>query len=196
MTPVLLLTAAVIASPLDPLISKLEEAGYMTGSFRQVDFWALTLEEEVSAGTMHLARPDLFRLSYDDPPGAETGFDGSVLYTVEPEVEQVIIYGDREPGSFLHLLEETGDSTACRVLDTGPDSTRVELEGDFGQGIVLMEVGFTTSDSLPYLFSTTDLNGNRTTYLLHGVTAAGSVPDGVFVLRVPEGYETVQPEGS
>ncbi|OPL19115.1 MAG: hypothetical protein AVO35_12195 [Candidatus Aegiribacteria sp. MLS_C] len=196
MIPVLLLTAAVCSSPLDPLLAKLEAAVYMTGSFRQVDFWALTLEDEVSVGTMHLARPDLFRLSYDDPAGAETGFDGSVLYTVEPEVEQVVIYGDREPGSFLHLLEEAGDSTACRILDTGPDSTRVELEGDFGQGIILMEVGFTVSDSLPYLFSTTDLNGNSTTYMLHGITASGSVPQGVFGLVVPEGYETVEPEGT
>lgn len=195
MSSIAIFTAALFLSPLDPLIDKLENTEYMTGSFVQTDFWALTLEEEVSSGIMHLARPDLFRLCYDDPAGAETGYDGSVLYTVEPDIGQVMVYGSREPESFLHLLEQCGDSTICRVTDQDPDTMVVELEGDFGQGIGSMEVGFCLSDSLPFLFSTTDFNGNTTTYRISGIVTSGTVPEGVFLLRIPEGFELVDPEG-
>ncbi|MBN2587910.1 MAG: outer membrane lipoprotein carrier protein LolA [Candidatus Fermentibacteraceae bacterium] len=195
MIQLLALLAAVSSSPLSPLLDKLSDTGYMTGSFSQTDFWALTLEEESSSGIMHLALPDLFRLSYSDPEGSETGFDGTVLYTVEPDLRQVIIYPSREPESFLHLLSQCDDSTICRTLESGEDSLLFELEGDFGQGIRLMEVGFTLSDSLPFLFSTTDYNGNTTTYRLRDLVTSADCPDGVFSFSAPDGYEIIDPEG-
>ncbi len=195
MIQLLVLLTSISSSPLSPLLEKLSDTGYMTGSFSQTDFWALTLEEESSSGTMHLALPDLFRLSYSDPEGSATGYDGTVLYTVEPDLHQVIIYPSREPESFLHLLSQCDDSTICRTLESGDDSLIFELEGDFGQGISLMEVGFALSDSLPFLFSTTDYNGNTTTYRLWDLITSADYPAGVFSFPAPEGYEIIDPEG-
>ena len=192
----LLLIAAFSSSPVSPLLEKLRETAYMTGSFRQSDMWALTLEEETSCGTMHLARPRLFRLSYSDPDGRATGYDGSVLYTVEPDLGQVILYPSREPDSFLHLLEQCADSTLQRTVESTGDSLFVSLRGDFGQGISFIEVGFTVSDSLPFTFSTTDYNGNTTTYDLWDITTSEQVPQGVFDLEVPQGFEVIDPEGA
>lgn len=194
MLGILILVSIVSTSPLSPLLRKLEDTGYLTGSFSQTDFWALTLEEESSSGTMHLAPPDLFRLSYSCPSGSATGYDGSVLYTVEPDLRQVIVYSSGEPESFLHLLSECDDSTLCQILRSGGDSLMVRLDGDFGQGISRIEVGYTISDSLPYIFSTTDYNGNTTTYWLTGLTAASGYSEDVFGFSVPEGYEVIDPE--
>jgi outer membrane lipoprotein-sorting protein len=194
MPTLLLFIAALSSSPLSPLLQKLEGTGYMTGQFSQTDFWALTLEEESSSGTMHLALPDLFRLSYTEPPGSATGYDGAVLYTIEPRLRQAVIYSSREPESFLHLLTRCNDSTLCVTLECGEDSMLVELEGDFGQGINRMEVGFTMSDSLPFLFSTTDYNGNTTSYRLWDLSTADRYPPGVFSFSLPEGYEIIDPE--
>lgn len=194
MLSALILASLIASSPLSPLLRKMENTEYMTGLFEQTDRWALTLQEETSDGTMHLGRPDLFRLSYSGPRGGATGYDGSVLYTVEDDIEQVIIYPSREPGSFLHLLDRCSDSTLTEVLHSGNDSLVVRLDGEFGEGITSMTVGFTLSDSLPFLFSSTDCNGNRTTYRLREVSTFDDLPDGVFALNVPEGYEVVDPE--
>jgi outer membrane lipoprotein-sorting protein len=167
---------------------------FMTGSFAQTDYWALTLEEETSSGTMYIAQPDLFLLSYSEPEGSGTGYDGSVFYTLEPDLQQVLLYPSREPGSFLHLIEKCADSTVTETVQCCGDSISVELEGDFGDGINHMEVGFTLSDSLPFLFSTTDYNGNRTVYEMWDVTTADLYPENAFQLVVPNGYTVVNPE--
>jgi outer membrane lipoprotein-sorting protein len=189
-----LLVYITALSPLSPLLEKMRNAAFMTGSFSQTDSWALTLDEETSSGTMYIAQPDLFLLSYSEPEGSGTGYDGSVLYTVEPDLEQVLLYPSREPGSFLHLIEKCADSTAAETIRYSGDSISVELEGDFGDGIHHMEVGFTLSDSLPFLFSTTDYNGNRTVYEMWDVTTADSYPESVFQLVIPDGYTVVNPE--
>ncbi|MCD4775451.1 MAG: outer membrane lipoprotein carrier protein LolA [Candidatus Aegiribacteria sp.] len=189
-----LLVSILALSPLSPLLEKMKNTVFMTGSFTQTDSWALTLEEETSSGTMYIAQPDLFLLSYSEPEGSATGYDGSVLYTLEPDLQQVLLYPSREPGSFLHLIEKCADSTVTETIQYSGDSISVELEGDFGDGINRMEVGFTLSDSLPFLFSTTDYNGNRTAYEMWDVTAGDSYPEDVFQLVIPDGYTVVNPE--
>lgn len=182
------------SSPLNPLLEKMRSTVYMTGSFIQTDSWALTLEEEVSSGTMYIAQPDLFLLSYSEPEGSSIGYDGSILYTVEPELEQVLLYPSREPGSFLHMIEKCSDSTAAETLHYSGDSLIVSIEGDFGEGINHMEVGFTISDSLPFLFTTSDYNGNTTSYDLWDISTSDTYQDNTFQLNVPDGYTVVNPE--
>lgn len=189
-----LLVSITAISPLSPLLEKMSNTVFMTGYFSQTDSWALTLEEETSSGTMYIAQPDLFLLSYSEPEGSGTGYDGSVLYTLEPDIQQVFLYPSREPGSFLHLIEKCADSTVTETLQYSGDSISVELEGDFGDGINHMEVGFTLSDSLPFLFSTTDYNGNRTVYEMWDITTGDSYPESAFQLVVPDGYTVVNPE--
>lgn len=194
MLNLILLVCITASSPLNPLLEKMRSTVYMTGSFLQTDSWALTLDEEVSSGTMHIAQPDLFLLSYSEPEGSGIGYDGSVLYTIEPDLEQVLLYPSREPGSFLHLIEKCSDSTAAETLHYSGDSLIVVLEGDFGEGINHMEVGYTLSDSLPFLFTTSDYNGNRTSYDLWDLTTSDIYVDNTFQLNVPDGYTVVNPE--
>ncbi len=193
----MLIAALVLASasPLAPLVKRLETAGYMTGSFVQEETWALTLETEQSAGTMHLAQPNLFRLEYSDPEGASTGYDGDVLYSADPLAGQVLVYPDRSPTSFLHMVEEARDSGTVLSEEVSGDSVTVSLSGSFGEGICRMTVGYTMADSLPWLFGTTDVNGNTVLYRMYGVQTADEPPEGVFSMEVPEGWETVQAGG-
>ncbi|MCK5116410.1 MAG: outer membrane lipoprotein carrier protein LolA [Candidatus Aegiribacteria sp.] len=189
-----LLISIASSSSLNPLLEKMKNTVFMTGSFIQTDSWALTLEEETSSGTMYLGHPDLFLLSYTEPAGAAMGYDGSVLYTVEADLQQVILYSSGEPGSFLHMLEKCADSTIAETLQFSGDSLIILLEGDFGEGISRMKVGFTLSDSLPFLFSTTDYNGNRTEYSIWNLTTDDYSPENVFQLIIPDGYTVVNPE--
>ena len=191
---ILILLIAAEGSVAEPLVEKMRNTEFMTGDFVQTDRWALTLEEETSSGTMYIARPDLFLLSYSDPEGYRKGYDGSVLYTVEPDLEQVILYTSSEPGSFLHMLDRCTDPAVTETVVSRGDSVRVIMEGDLGQGISVMEVAFTSADSLPYYFSTTDYNGNVTSYTISGVTASNTFSIEDFQLTVPEGYAVVEPE--
>ena len=191
---ILILLIAAEGSAAEPLVEKMRNTEFMTGDFVQTDRWALTLEEETSSGTMYIARPDLFLLSYSDPEGYRKGYDGSVLYTVEPDLEQVILYTSSEPGSFLHMLDRCTDPAVTETVVSRGDSVRVIMEGDLGQGISVMEVAFTSADSLPYYFSTTDYNGNVTSYTISGVTASNTFSIEDFQLTVPEGYAVVEPE--
>ena len=94
----MLLISITASSPLNPLLEKMSNTVYMTGSFIQIDTWALTLDEEVSSGTMYIAQPDLFLLSYTEPEGSRIGYDGSVLYTVEPDLEHADFFAARLQG--------------------------------------------------------------------------------------------------
>ncbi len=189
-----LLISITSSSSISPLLEKMRNTVFMTGSFIQTDSWALTLEEETSSGTMYLAHPDLFLLSYSEPDGSAIGYDGSVLYTIEADMQQVLLYPSREPGSFLHLLERCADSTDAEILQFNGDSLTVLLEGDFGDGINRMKVGFTLSDSLPFLFSTIDYNGNRTEYAIRNLTVDDICPESTFQLVIPDGYTVMNPE--
>lgn len=189
-----LLISITASSPLSPLLEKMRNTVFMTGSFIQTDSWALTLEEETSSGTMYIARPDLFLLSYTEPMGSAMGYDGSVLYTIEADLQQVLLYPSEEPGSFLHMLERCSDTTITEAFQVTGDSLIVLLEGDFGDGINRMKVGFTLSDSLPFLFSTTDYNGNRTEYTIWDLTTDDFCPESIFQLIVPDTYTILNPE--
>jgi outer membrane lipoprotein-sorting protein len=195
MNMLLTLVMVLCGSGLQPLIARIGDAGYLTGGFTQTDEWALTLEEEISEGVMHLAHPDLFLLEYHDPEGFRSGYDGEYLYTVEADVEQVILYPSSGPGSFLHMIERASDSSAVELVEIAGDSMTVIIQGDLGQGITSMTVGYTLSDSLPFLFSTRDANGNRTSYLMRDLEVADSCAPGIFQMTVPDGYMLVEPEG-
>lgn len=188
-----LFSSIIAVSPLEPLLEKMQNSIFMTGSFSETDTWALTLEEEISSGTMYIAHPDLFLLKYTDPQGAETGYDGSCFFTVEPDIRQVIIYPGREPGNFLHMIEKCADSSAAETVEFNSDSLLVLLEGDFGEGIIRMSVGFTVSDSLPFLFSTTDVNGNSTLYHMWNIEIENTFAESIFNMNVPDDYTVINP---
>lgn len=187
----LLTAAAVSASPLDPLTARLEGAAFLRGDFVQTDVWALTLEEETSTGILFLAPPDLFLLEYSDPPGKRMGFDGENLYTVDALFEQVILYEGSEPGNFLNMLERFSDTTLVSSIYSSGDSLTVSLSGDLGEGISTMVVGYTMSDSLPWLFRTTDVNNNVTSYSIRGIEIEAVQPVAFFAMVVPEGFELI-----
>ncbi|MBN1434036.1 outer membrane lipoprotein carrier protein LolA [Candidatus Fermentibacterales bacterium] len=178
-------------SVIDPVAQRLEQAGMLEASFVQVDHWALTLEDETSAGTVLLAPPNLFLLDYSDPEGRCLGYDGFVLYSIEPDVRQVILHRAGEPGSFLSLLDDAREPDLIVSVEQSGDSTAAVLRGDFGEGVVEMTVGFTVADSLPFLFRTVDCNGNSTSYRFESFSTFDEADHSLFALSVPEGYDLV-----
>lgn len=179
------------AGLLDPLTAKLEDSVFLTGNFVQTDTWALTLETEVSRGVMSLAHPNLFRLDFTDPPGRITGCDGTAVYTVEPLYGEVMVYGDSSPEGFLHLLHRAGDEGMDIRGETLDGLVTVTVQGDLGGGISMLRVRYSAADSLPVLFSTSDVNGNATEWALSGLETGMRVPGGLFDMPVPEGYTVV-----
>ncbi len=182
---------ALVSSLLDPLTLKLSETGFLSGTFVQTDTWALTRETEVSRGVMGIAHPNLFRLDYSTPPGRVTGCDGGSVYTIDPLYSEVVVYGDSGAEGFLHLLERADDEGMVTEEHTNGDEVAVTVTGDLGGGISSMEVRYNRSDSLPFYFSTSDVNGNLTVWSLSDLETAGEPPSGYFRMTVPAGYTTV-----
>ncbi len=190
---VITLIIAVLSSvlPLEPVTVRLENAALLTCEFVQTDIWALTLEEETSSGVLYLAPPNLFLFEYSDPPGKKMGFDGEHLYSLDPFFRQVILYRGGEPGSFLHMLERCSDTTLVGSFDMLGDSMIVSLSGDLGEGISSMTVGYSISDSLPWLFRTTDVNNNIVSYTMQDMQVMREVPPDLFTMTVPEDFELI-----
>ncbi|NLP04399.1 outer membrane lipoprotein carrier protein LolA [Candidatus Fermentibacteria bacterium] len=191
----LLAVSAVASSPADPLLARLESAAFLEADFVQSDFWALTRETETSSGHLSLAFPDMFRFEYTSPSPRETGFDGTTLYTVEHSSRQVIVNSEGSCCGFMSFLDHARDESLVASSGVTGDMVTVRLEGDLGEGISEMEMRFTAGDSLPVSLSTTDVNGNSTTWYLSGVTISRLCPPGAFSLTVPPGYETIRPGG-
>ncbi len=186
---IILLSLVVSTLSLEPLTEKLESMEYLTGSFIQTDYWALTLDSEVSGGTLHLAHPNLFLLEYDDIPGRATGCTGSGVFTVDPEFMEILVYSGT-PTGFLHILSTPAEGGSSAEYRLDGDSLTVIMTGDFDGGITGITAGYTLSDSLPYLLATEDSNGNTTTWELTGLSTSGSPPD-VFSLPDLPGYVLV-----
>ncbi|HRY61192.1 MAG TPA: outer membrane lipoprotein carrier protein LolA [Candidatus Fermentibacter sp.] len=192
-TITILLTAACAASgPACGMLEKLESASLLSADFSQSDYWALTRETESSSGRLLLARDGRFLLDYADPEGRRMGFDGSVVYTVDPLYMQVLLDPSSEPASFTALLESAGDPGLATASRISGDTVFVELEGEIGQGISRMSFAYLISDSLPRVLSTYDGNGNRSTWTLRSVSVAGGDPGSSFEMVVPGGYEVLR----
>lgn len=192
-TVTMLLTAACAASgPACGMLEKLGSASLLSADFSQSDYWALTRETESSAGRLLLARDGRFLLDYADPEGRRMGFDGSVLYTVDPLYMQVLLDPSSEPASFTALLESAGDPGLATDSRINGDTVFVDMEGEIGQGISRMSFCFLMSDSLPRMLSTFDGNGNRSTWTLRSVEVTGADPGSAFDLAVPDGFEVLR----
>ncbi|MFO7950938.1 MAG: outer membrane lipoprotein carrier protein LolA [Candidatus Fermentibacteraceae bacterium] len=191
---ILLLALAEVPpeAPLAALNHRLQSVESLRGTFVRTDYLMLTMEADTTRGTFLLAPPNLFVLDFAEPEGRRIGFDGARSYTVEPATSQVIIYEDRRPDSFLGTLRSYDDSTMVDSVRVSGDSVLVRLEGA-GSGVAAVRAGYTLSDSLPFLYATTDINGNTITYRLEGVRAGGPPPEGAFGLEVPEGYAVARP---
>ena len=174
---------------LDGLRAKMETIEYLTGSFIQTDYWALTLDSEQSSGILHLARPNLFLLQYDDLEGRATGSTGDQVYTVDPEFQEILLYTG-SPAGFLHILTSGEQGSGENSSTQCGDSVTVTLSGVFDGGITTITAGYTLADSLPFLLSTVDANGNTTCWELSDLTQSDSPAD---VFRIPEipGYAIV-----
>ena len=175
------------ATVLQPLSSRLEHAVFLTGSFEQTDYWALTLDSEVSSGSMYLAHPNLFLLQYDDSQGRAMGCNGTEVFTVDPEFEEILVYSG-SPVGFLHILSSVSEEE-CSAVYSG-DSVTVTAAGLFDGGVTQITAGYTVSDSLPYFFSTTDANGNSTSWEIADIEISDSCPD-VFSIPSLPGYSVV-----
>lgn len=189
---VVLLSSPSPEAPLAPLNARMETAGSLAGSFVRTDYLALTMEADTSRGEFLLASPNLFLLDFEEPEGRLMGFDGERSYTVEPATRQVVVYESRRPESFVGTLRSYGDSSMVDSMEVAGDSVTVWLEGA-GSGIRSVAAGYTLSDSLPFLYATTDANGNTITYRLHSVAAGGEPEEGAFDLQVPEGFSVARP---
>jgi len=191
---ILLIAAAGVSpeAPLEALNHRLQSVESLRGNFVRTDYLVLTMEADTSRGTFLLAPPNLFVLEFTEPRGRRIGFDGIRSYTVEPATSQVIIYEDRRPDSFLNTLRSYDDSTLVDSVQVNGDSVLVQLEGA-GRGVATLRAGYTLSDSLPFLYATTDVNGNTITYRLEGVRVGGPPPEDAFGLEVPEGYAVARP---
>jgi len=183
----LIFTVVSTASLLQPLSSRLERAVYITGSFEQTDYWALTLDSEVSSGSMHLAHPNLFLLQYDDSRGRAMGCNGTQVFTVDPEFEEILVYSG-SPVGFLHILSSVSEEE-CTAVCNG-DSVTVTAAGLFDSGVTQITAGYTVSDSLPFFFSTTDANGNSTSWEITDIEISDFCP-GVFSIPSIPGYSLV-----
>lgn len=146
-------------------------------------------DSEESRGTLHLAHPNLFLLEYDDIPGRATGCTGDLVFTVDPEFSEILVYSGT-PAGFLHILSTPAEGQSTAEYQLNGDSLTVTMSGDFHGGITRMTAGYTLSDSLPYLLVTEDSNGNTTTWELTGLSTADSAPD-VFSLPDLPGYSLV-----
>lgn len=185
----ILLSLVVSTLSLEPLTEKLQSIEYLTGGFVQTDYWALTMDSEESRGILHLAHPNLFLLEYDDIPGRATGCTGDLVFTVDPEFSEILVYSGT-PTGFLHILSTPAEGQSSTEYQQNGDSLTVTMSGDFDGGITRMTAGYTLSDSLPYLLVTEDSNGNTTTWELTGLSTADSAPD-VFSLPDLPGYSLV-----
>ena len=192
--PILLMAAAGVSPqvPMEALNHRLQSVESLRGSFVRTDYLVLTMEADTTWGTFILAPPNLFVLEFTEPEGRRIGFDGRRSYTVEPATDQVIIYEDRSPDSFLGTLRSYDDSTMVDSVRIRGDSVMVLLDGA-GRGVATVRTGYTLSDSLPFLYATTDANGNSITYRLEGVRAGGTPSEDAFGLEVPEGYAVARP---
>ncbi len=185
----LILCALAGSTLLQPLSERLEDAVYITGSFIQTDYWALTLDYEQASGTMHLAHPNLFLLQYSDITGRSMGCTGSEVFTVDPEFEEILVYSG-SPTGFLHILSSVSEDDCTIVSSTGGDSITVIASGEFQGGVSEITAGYTFSDSLPFLFATTDVNGNSTSWSISDIQISDTVPD-IFSIPDIAGYSTV-----
>lgn len=177
------------ALSLEPLTEKLSSLEYLTGGFIQTDYWALTLDSETSGGVLHLAHPNLFLLEYDDVPGRVTGCTGEQVFTVDPEFGEILVYTG-SPTGFLHILSSSEEGSEISDSQESGDSLTVVITGDFNGGITEITAGYTISDSLPFLLSTLDSNGNSTTWKLYDLSISPAVPDIFSIPRLP-GYAVV-----
>ncbi|MCK5131550.1 MAG: outer membrane lipoprotein carrier protein LolA [Candidatus Sabulitectum sp.] len=176
-------------SLLQPLSRRLEEAVYLTGSFAQTEYWALTLDSEVSSGIMHLAHPNRFLLQYSDSEGRAMGCTGTEVFTVDPVFTEILVYSG-SPAGFLHILSEASENDCSVVSSEDGDSITVTASGLFEGGVTEITAGYTLSDSLPFFFSTTDANGNSTSWTISDLRISDSVPD-IFSIPDLAGYSTV-----
>lgn len=185
-----LITAAVCLSlGIEPLVSRLEGIEYLTGTFLQHDYWALTLDTEESHGTLHLSNPNLFLLEYEDGSGRMTGSTGSEVFTVDPDFAEILVYSGSATG-FLHILTGAVEEGGAVSGSIEGDSVTVVLRGTFDGGIVEITAGYSTADSLPFLLSTVDTNGNTSTWHLRNLRTGTPLPN---VFRLPDipGYTLV-----
>lgn len=188
MTAILL--AALVCNPsLAPLTEKLSSIVYLTGNFTQTDYWALTLDSEETSGILHLSHPNLFLLEYDDVQGRATGCTGDLVFTVDPDFQEILVYTGT-PTGFLHILSSPGEGLASTVFTENGDSLTVTISGEFDGGITGITAGYTLSDSMPYFLSTVDMNGNSTSWELMNLSVSDTAPD---VFKVPDlpGYSMV-----
>jgi outer membrane lipoprotein-sorting protein len=177
------------ALSLEPLTERLSSLEYLTGNFLQTDYWALTLDSEISTGTLHLANPNLFLLEYDDIPGRVTGCTGEQVFTVDPEFQEILVYTG-SPTGFLHILSSSGEGLDTSNCIENGDSLIIVLTGEFDGGISEITAGYTLSDSLPFFLSTVDSNGNSTAWELHNLSTSDSSPDIFSIPQLP-GYALV-----
>lgn len=183
--------ASVSGSPAGPMISRLSGSEALSAVFVQTDFWALTRETGVSCGTLSLSADGRFLLEYEGPDGRTIGFDGSVMFTVDPSSRQVLLDESGEPAGFAALLESAGRTDLLTGSSVSGDTVTIVLEGDIGQGIDRMEFSFLSSDSLPRSLETSDANGNVTSWVL---TAPSTEPldPSVFEVDIPGGFEVLR----
>ncbi len=176
-------------SLLQPLSERLESVTYLTGSFAQTDYWALTMDSEETSGTMHLAHPNRFLLQYDDSEGRAMGCTGTEVFTVDPVFAEILVYSG-SPTGFLHILSSASENDCSIESSQIGDSVTVIASGLFEGGVTEITAGYTLSDSLPFLFSTTDANGNSTSWAIADLQIGDTVPD-IFSIPEPAGYSIV-----
>ena len=188
MTPLLICLLAG-SSLLQPLSQRLESTLYLYGSFVQTDYWALTLDSETSSGTMHLAHPNLFLLDYDDSEGGVMGCTGTHVFTVDPVFMEILVYSG-SPSGFLHILSSVSENDCAVASNLVGDSITVTASGQFDGGIIEITAGYTLSDSLPFFFSTTDANGNSTSWSIADIQTGDTVPN-IFSIPDLTGYTVI-----
>lgn len=176
-------------SLLQPLSQRLENVIYLTGIFVQTDYWALTLDSETASGTMHLAHPNRFLLQYSDFEGRAMGCTGTEVFTVDPEFDEILVYSG-SPTGFLHILSSASEDDCTTVSSESGDSITVTATGLFEGGVTEITAGYTLSDSLPFLFSTMDANGNSTSWIISDLNISDTVPD-IFSIPDLSGYTLV-----
>ncbi|MCD4709035.1 MAG: outer membrane lipoprotein carrier protein LolA [Candidatus Sabulitectum sp.] len=176
-------------SLLRPLSERLEDAIYLTGSFAQTDYWALTMDSEEASGTMHLAHPNRFLLQYDGSEDRVMGCTGTEVFTVDPVFSEILVYSG-SPTGFLHILSFASENECSVVSSQSGDSITVIASGLFEGGITEITAGYTLSDSLPFLFSTTDANGNSTSWEIADLQISDTVPD-IFFIPQLAGYSII-----
>lgn len=165
-------------------------------TFQETYTWALTGEENMLTGQMLLGKGDQFRITTDDQIIVS---DGQTLWTYSKSANRVLV--DKVAESEEALLPR-------QIFFRYTKDFHARLEGEVeiankkcyiiffqaeNKDVFVPSVRVWVDEDvwLPVKIEQTDLNENKSTYLLNQIQMTDDAPAGSFRFEIPEGAEVI-----